>query len=428
MLTRICGATDSPELRTKFENSWRELGAPIERYFVNEGIATAAIEKGEFLEKAKSLVTFKSDRTIVKRWESSADIRVITTELPDKPGEVKVNLHSLIRDFGACLAVPLLYGQDFLDRNRQLLVDFWQFDNDIFPLLMMGFPSWAPLKVMKRGLSARSRLVSALEALYQRIDLHQRGEPIESDADMSDISPVLFERNKIYNREKWSFRERGENDLVILWGQNANTQPLLFWFLTYVYSNPGLLHRVREEIAPHTDASPSNPSKIQSMDLAALSRSCPLMKACIFETYRMAHEPASVRYIERPLYIDDGNYKHELKPGSFLTAAHSLIQHDPSVYANPEKFLPDRFLEPDPASGKLSARYGVLKPWGSGNAMCKGRTFAEKEIVALGAAIISLWDIAPTNGSWSLPTMIPGMGAQKPVKDIRVIIKRRIPP
>ena len=57
--------------------------------------------------------------------------------------------------------------------------------------------------------------------------------------------------------------------------------------------------------------------------------------------------------------------------------------------------------------------------------MCKGRSFAEKEILALGAAVIGLWDIEPASGTWKIPTMIPGTGVKKPVEDIRVVIKRR---
>lgn len=74
----------------------------------------------------------------------------------------------------------------------------------------------------------------------------------------------------------------------------------------------------------------------------------------------MANEVASIRYVARPITIDDGEYRHELKPGMFV---------------------PDRFpLQADPESGKLVARHGALRPWGSGTAMCKGRTFAERQL------------------------------------------------
>src|SRR5690349_17242538 len=98
--------------------------------------------------------------------------------------------------------------------------------------------------MMKEVLASKSRLLDAIEALYRLIDKAQRGE--EVDADMSDVSDAAFERNAVYEREKWSFRQRAGGDLAILWGQNANTQPVLFWLLVYIYSTPGLLETLRK--------------------------------------------------------------------------------------------------------------------------------------------------------------------------------------
>ena len=216
LLTRVFGATDSLELYTQFEASWKDLFVPIERMFLNDAAATAAIERGFILQKAASFVTFSANTEHIKRWESSAGIRIVTPDSPNKPGVVEANPQSLTRDFGASIAIPLLYGQDFFDRYPQLLDDFWKFDKDILPRLMIGIPPWAPFQNMKEGLATRSRLVDKMEGLYRRIDQHQRGEPVDFGADMSDISNAALERNKIYNRDNWSFRHRGAGDLTIL--------------------------------------------------------------------------------------------------------------------------------------------------------------------------------------------------------------------
>lgn len=108
-----------------------------------------------------------------------------------------------------------------------------------------------------------------------------------------------------------------------------------------------------------------------------------------------------------------------------MSVPYSLVNRDASIYNSPNKFDPERFLELDPSSGKLTARYGRLKPWGSGPAICKGRIFAEKEIVTLAAAIIEMWNVDPADGVWKLPGMIPGTGVRKPTNDIRVVITRR---
>ncbi|KIW36976.1 uncharacterized protein PV06_10874 [Exophiala oligosperma] len=44
LFTRVFGATDSPELKTKLEGSWKSLLAPVERMFLNDTSVTAALE------------------------------------------------------------------------------------------------------------------------------------------------------------------------------------------------------------------------------------------------------------------------------------------------------------------------------------------------------------------------------------------------
>ncbi len=422
IFTRVFGGTDSRQLKIKLENSWQELLKPIEDMFLNNTAATAALERANVAPKAASFVTLSADSKKMERWERSAGIKLLTSD------SVEANLQSLTRDFGACIAIPLLYGQDFLDRYTELLDDFWKFDNDVFPLLMIGLPPWAPFKLMSDGIAARTRLLGHIDALYRRINQYQNGEPVDFDADMSDISNTALERNKVYAKRGWSFRERGGGDFAILWGQNANTQPIFFWFIAFVYSTPGVVDQLREEIAPYLRFSDSDPHQLESIDLSALFGGCPRLKACIFETYRMANEATSIRHVEVPVTLVDGEYKHQLKPGMFVSAPHSVNQRDSSVYASPDEFIPDRFLETDAESGRLIARYGRLRPLGAGAAMCKGRSFAEKEIMALGAAILALWDIRPAGGEWKIPTMMPGTGVKKPVTDIRVVISRRQQP
>jgi cytochrome P450 len=126
------------------------------------------------------------------------------------------------------------------------------------------------------------------------------------------------------------------------------------------------------------------------MDFPSLFRKCQLFKACIFETYRLVNEPTSIRYVTRPVSINDGNLNHDLNQGTYVSVPLALRNKDPSLYENPDTFAADRFLEIDSETGKSTARYGKLKPWVIGAAMCKGRTFAEKEIVSLGSAVISL--------------------------------------
>lgn len=247
----------------------------------------------------------------MKRWEASADMQVISLDsMPrGQAGVVEANLQSLTRDFGACFAIPLLHGRNFLERYPQLRDDFWKFDNNMFPMMMIGIPPWASFKMIREGRAARSRLLQELAALYRRVSQYQRGDTVDSDAEMSEISDVVLERSRVYERDGWSLEERGGGDLAIFWGQNANTQPMLFWLLTYVYSTPGLLGCLHREIEPYIKLpAPSNAHEIASADLAGLCRNSQLLKACLYEIYRMVNEPTSIRYVASLITIHDGTY------------------------------------------------------------------------------------------------------------------------
>lgn len=392
----------------------------IERSFLNEANSIASLERADIPARAHSLVSFSTNPDDLARWEWSANVRLV------EPGVAEADLLHLLRDFGACISIPQVYGKDFLDRNPTLLDDLWKFDNELFPLLIIGVPTWLPLKVIKDGLAARARIHDSIRGIHERTDQYLKGEPVDFGADVSDVSEVIKMRSKKYDDLNMSFKHRGQMDTAFFWAQNGNTQPLVFWFILFIFSTPGLVDELRQEIAPYMSISDSKPAKITSMDLRGLYRKCPLLKSCLYETYRMANEPTSIRYLGQSVTVPDGEYKHELKKGSWISVAYAYDNKSPSLYANPHKFVPDRFLETDPESGKRTARYGTLKPWGIGHGMCKGRTFAELEIIGIGATVMSLWDIKPLGKEWEVPAMRPGTGANSPVNDIRVRISRRV--
>ncbi|KAF5675630.1 cytochrome P450 monooxygenase [Fusarium heterosporum] len=366
LCTLVLGAVDSPELRRKFEKSLKERLPPLERIFLNDAASTAAVARSRVAERGASLVSFSSDVGHMARWELSAGIKVIQSETSDSPGKVEANMQNLLRDFGACMSIPLIYGQDLLDRSPTILDDLWVFDHELFPLLMVGIPSWVPFKKMQDGLKARARIIDSLEGIIRRVEQDRKGEPIDFGADIADVSTVLRERNAIYARDGWTMAERAPIEFGTFWALNANTQPALFWFLLYVYSTPGLAERIRDEIAPYVSVSKGNRPEIVSMDFPSLFRKCQLFKACILETYRLVNQPTAIRCVTQPISINDGDIKHNLNKGTYVSVPLALKNRDPSLYEDPEVFVPDRFLEVNPDTGKPTAKYGKLRPWGIG--------------------------------------------------------------
>ncbi|KAK1241945.1 hypothetical protein MKX07_007768 [Trichoderma sp. CBMAI-0711] len=423
---RVFGARLTKEISEEFLVINRKLTQIIERYFVNDASATASIQAADIPGKVARLLSFSPDSQKQHQWERSASIKVLSTDSEGQSGAVEADLESLMRDFGACVSIPRLYGQDFLDRNPHLLEDFWKFDNNAFSLLVIGVPTWVPIKSFREALAARTRLHDALEGFYIRLDQYKHGQKVDFDADMRDVSTAAMERNGFLEEHGVPIRARAELELGTFWGLNANMQPMVFWLLLYVYSTSGLVDELRKEVRPcMTLSTEDSPPQIAAFDFSRLSHECPLLKSCLFETFRLVEDPTSLRYVSKPMTVSDGNLEHHFEPGTWLSAPHALLQSDPSIFPEPEKFIPDRFIETDKETGHRVARYGRLKPWGSGSAVCKGRTFAEKEVMGIVACFITLWDMENAEGPWKLPGMIPGTGVKRPQKPIRVILRRR---
>lgn len=427
MLIKVFGGELTGDVLDRFAAFNKQLTTPVERGFVNDVTATAAIQKADVPGKVAKLLSFATSPEDLQLWERSAGIKIVTPDSPNQPGAAEVNLENILRDLGACISIPLIYGDNMLQTNPTLLEDFWKFDNDAFPMLIIGMPSWLPIKSFKEGLAARGRLHQALIGFYRRLNQHLNNQPVDLGLDMSDVGMVALERNAGFNNFDVSTEMRGKIELGVFWGLNANSQPMVFWFILYIYATPSLLKALREEVTSCLSLSTtSTPPKIDSIDYAALVRDCPLLKSTLFETFRMVNEATSLRQVMRPVTVDDGGHQHKLLPGTWISAPHAGLQHDPSIFPEPEKFIPDRFLEVDEDSGRQVPRYGRLKPWGAGTGICKGRTFAEKEILGIGACFISLWDMDPVGGAWKVPGGFPGTGVKRPTKEVRVIIKRRI--
>jgi cytochrome P450 len=101
------------------------------------------------------------------------------------------------------------------------------------------------------------------------------------------------------------------------------------------------------------------------------------------------------------------------------------MQMDQRIFANPEQFYPERFVEDGP-DGQPKVTMKNLHTFGGGMYKCKGRYFAEKEVLIFVSSLLVMWDIYPVEGE---VLEVPGMGnvgaSRRPVEDVRVKLTRR---
>lgn len=378
-------------------------------------------------------------------WELSGRVRVLETQ-PRLKWEVSLN--PLMRDFTSDIMARVFLGKSFMRNNPNVVKDIWTLDDKIITF-MAKTPTWMPN--VREAAAARERLLAGLTEFHDAYTVYLRGEdPGASWGDMSDVSTVMHDRTLAWNASDANTTRRGNaaQMLSLFWVTNVNANQIIFWVVFYVFSDPVLLRQLREEIAPFVKrrrptSGAQDHNGTLKMDVEGLWRHCPLLKGAVFETLRLEVGATSVKYVEEDFVLheseEDAKFLGKDRPESFLIkkgemiwVPHALHQLDEKYWPDPERFDARRFWEEQSthndeksSSEEVKVGYKTMKVWGGGEKMCKGKTFAEREICLVASAIITCWEIEAVDGVWRHPGRTPGSSSSKPIRDFRVRIWKR---
>ena len=236
----------------------------------------------------------------------------------------------------------------------------------------------------------------------------------------------------------------------------VNANQVIFWMLFHVYSQPELLSQLRAELAPYVKMETRSlshqlpikqPPKV-SIDLKSLMNECPLLQATFFKTMRVDTLSSSVKRVMEDIIVTESledaelqgrsaPYTYRIPKGEVLWIPHTVHQKDGRYWPDPEKFEPRRFWvqqeqhNPDGKksekgeNAKIRVEYKTTKVWGGGSTMCKGKGFAEAEVVVFASAIYSMWDIEAVDGQWKHPGQSTSGGTAQPQEETRVRLRPR---
>ncbi|CAA6675129.1 unnamed protein product [Spirodela intermedia] len=191
-------------------------------------------------------------------------------------------------------------------------------------------------------------------------------------------------------------QELDEDDMVgVLWEmvfRGTDTTVLLTeWAMAELVRHPGVQARLRTEL----EGAAGPGGAISDAEAAAL----PYLQAVIKETLR-AHPPGPLLSWAR-LSTADVHLSNGMVVPDGTTAMVNMwaIAHDPSLWAQPWEFRPERFL-PAEGGAAVDVRGGDLRlaPFGAGRRVCPGRGLAMATVALWVARLVHRFQWLPADG------------------------------
>ncbi len=240
---------------------------------------------------------------------------------------------------------------------REALRDFLDLTTDPRKLLPLVF--FGPKRVMRYP-PFRRRVERVDALLYREIAERRRAKDLAERDDI--LSMLVGARHE--DGSPMSDEEMRDELLTLLVAGHETTATSLSWAVERLARHPEKLERLRAEAEEGRDE---------------------YLTATIQETLRLRPVIAIViRHLTEQVEI--GGY--ELPAGVSVTPCVYLVHRNPEIYPEPDRFLPERFLDNPPGT------YTWI-PFGGGVRRCLGASFAQFEMAVVLRELVRRHEIRP---------------------------------
>jgi cytochrome P450 len=258
-----------------------------------------------------------------------------------------------------------VHGGERMAPLRDALRDFLDLTTDpkvLLPVLLIG-----PDRI--NGVPAFRRRIDRVDELIGREIAERRAD--DGAAEREDILSMLVGARH-EDGSPMSDAEIRDELLTLLVAGHETTATALSWAMERLVRHPEKLERLRDEAFAGEDA---------------------YLTATIQETLRLRPVIVIViRKLTEPVEL--GGY--ELPAGASVTPSIHLIHRDPEIYPEPDRFLPERFLDNPPGT------YTWI-PFGGGVRRCLGAAFAQFEMAVVLRELVMRHEIRPANPAAERP-------------------------
>jgi cytochrome P450 family 110 len=318
----------------------------------------------------------ETTRQKTKKWQPGQTVRVLDTTL----------------DISLDIIMRIVFGVEdpkFVADGHKVLFALWHSMHPLFiffPMLQRNwFPLWVRYARAKRDFSNWVNQYLAERHTQNRIADDVLGRMLAAhyeDGNSMRAEDIVHEL------------------ITIVLAGSETTATALSWALYDLGSNPSALEKLRAEL----NSLGPNP------DPEAMAKA-PYLTAVCNETLRL-HTllPEVARTLVAPLEVAG----YQFAAGEWAGVSIMAIHHDPEIYPEPERFIPERFI------GRTYSPFEFL-PFGGGHRRCLGSGLSDFEMRIALAEIVMHWEFEPAGVEQEIRHDI----AMGPKHGVRLKIKAR---
>ncbi|KAL3834109.1 hypothetical protein ACJIZ3_008845 [Penstemon smallii] len=253
--------------------------------------------------------------------------------------------------------------------------------SDFFPILS-GLDLQGVKKDMEITLQSYDRIIDVAIGIAKK---KLSGKVMdEGRKDFLQILLKLKENDEDTNRSITSKQLKGMLMDVVVAGSDTQSNTVE-WAMAELMNNPDIMVKVQQEL--------SSVVGINNMVEESHAPKLQYVRAIIKETLRL-HPSVPLLLTRFPTKDSTiGGYSIPKNTTVFLNAYE--IQRDPSVWDNPLKFQPERFLDTEEKMDFSGNNFSYM-PFGSGRRICAGTPLAERMMILLLASLVHSFE-------WKLP-------------------------
>jgi unspecific monooxygenase len=231
-----------------------------------------------------------------------------------------------------------------------------------------------------RWLPYFGRMNALNDSLYTHIRMCRQQDPVARGENM--LADLLAARHE--DGRPMSDEEIRDALMTLILAGHDTTAIALAWALEQIVTRPDVVERITDELQRATGGGPVCAEHLPRLEY---------LDAAIRESMRLRTVlPFVVRLTKRAFVVGG----HEYPPDVLLCPCSHLVHRRADLYPEPEVLRPERFLE---------RRYAGHEwfPFGGGNRMCLGMTFALYEMKVVLGTLLHQVRLTRPSGSQSLP-------------------------